>query len=790
MQAGVEDVDGFATCANLMQRAATSGVTLETDAYLSGGQRQITDGDGKVTTISYQAFDEPAYDKPILIAGEEGQSTAISRDVFGKIESVTQSGSWSGGSASATRTFTYDAHQRLCRRTDPESGGTIWGYDAASQVQWEQRGVSGTACVTTQPSEATVFSYDPRGRKTLADYPDDTDDISYGYDAAGDLTYVANGTATWSYMYNKRKLVEIEQAQIDGKTFTLDPEYDSLAHVASLTTPARTFDYEPDAWGRPTRLGDAVYNIAYFENGAIETYDLANGVNFLQGLDDLLRPVLQVVQGSDSTIAQYEYTYSNAGDLLSMQGIDETEADDLSLSYDGLHRLESATGVLWGTYDYAYDSLNNLRERTGEDTLTYSYDEASNRLASISGAQSRSYVYNAKGEVTDDGTRGFALNGLGQIQVAVGPQETAVYGYDGNGRRIKATKGGIITEYTLYDPSGRLVYSEDTNGNVTDYLGLNGQTLVEIKGTGTATLSTTYLHPDLLGSPRVATDDSGNILWNEYYDPYGLKLSGVDDKIGYTGHAYDNETGLTYMQARFYDAEVGRFLSPDPAGFSDQSPFTFNRYSYAANNPYRYTDPTGMESAMIACGAACDIDGVQSLAALEQAANVASLIPVAGDIVASVQSTLELVKAVSQGDGLGVALAAAQLGASLVAGGEGRLAVKEVSVAAEGTTTLFRAVSNAELDDLSATGTFNNPLGIESKYFSTTAEGASSYAQQTVGTGLYQGPYTIIQTSIPTNLISPTMQVTVDGGISTVVVPTELLPSLSAPNPLLYMPLK
>jgi hypothetical protein len=99
-------------------------------------------------------------------------------------------------------------------------------------------------------------------------------------------------------------------------------------------------------------------------------------------------------------------------------------------------------------------------------------------------------------------------------------------------------------------------------------------------------------------------------------------------------------------------------------------------------------------------------------------------------------------------------------------------------------------VSSAELDDLAATGTFNNPLGIESKYFSTTAEGASSYAQQTVGTGLYQGPYSIVQTSIPTSLISPVMQVSVDGGISTVVVPTELLPSLSPANPLSFMPLR
>ena len=86
---------------------------------------------------------------------------------------------------------------------------------------------------------------------------------------------------------------------------------------------------------------------------------------------------------------------------------------------------------------------------------------------------------------------------------------------------------------------------------------------------------------------------SGQTLWREHYDPYGQKLNGVNDKIGYTGHAFDAESGLTYAQARFYDAAVGRFLSVDPFGFTGD-PFSFNRYAYVNNNPYGGTDPTGM----------------------------------------------------------------------------------------------------------------------------------------------------------------------------------------------------
>ena len=103
----------------------------------------------------------------------------------------------------------------------------------------------------------------------------------------------------------------------------------------------------------------------------------------------------------------------------------------------------------------------------------------------------------------------------------------------------------------------------------------------------------TYLHPDILGSPRRATDMERGTLWQGHYDPYGKKVNSVNEKIGYTGHAYDPETQYTYMQARFYDAVVGRFLSNDPIHFTDDNPFTFNRYSYANNNPYKYIDPSG-----------------------------------------------------------------------------------------------------------------------------------------------------------------------------------------------------
>ena len=87
------------------------------------------------------------------------------------------------------------------------------------------------------------------------------------------------------------------------------------------------------------------------------------------------------------------------------------------------------------------------------------------------------------------------------------------------------------------------------------------------------------------------------MLWREEYSPYGNKLLNQDamsDNVrGYTGHVHDTETGLTYMQARYYDPEIGRFMNTDPVGFKTNNPVSFNRYAYGNNNPYKYTDPKG-----------------------------------------------------------------------------------------------------------------------------------------------------------------------------------------------------
>jgi RHS repeat-associated protein len=103
----------------------------------------------------------------------------------------------------------------------------------------------------------------------------------------------------------------------------------------------------------------------------------------------------------------------------------------------------------------------------------------------------------------------------------------------------------------------------------------------------------TYLHTDLLGSVVLETDQNRNVVARYEYEPYGLPRQAIADQPGYTGHVHDAGSGLVYMQQRYYDPAVGRFLSVDPVGVDLAAGANFNRYWYANNNPHTYVDPDG-----------------------------------------------------------------------------------------------------------------------------------------------------------------------------------------------------
>jgi RHS repeat-associated protein len=101
----------------------------------------------------------------------------------------------------------------------------------------------------------------------------------------------------------------------------------------------------------------------------------------------------------------------------------------------------------------------------------------------------------------------------------------------------------------------------------------------------------TYVYTDPQGTPLAEADANGNITATFDYKPYGGQAMGTPPTgPGYTGHVNDPDSGLVYIQARYYDPSIGRFLSRDPAG----QKAGFNDYAYVVNNPVNKIDPTGM----------------------------------------------------------------------------------------------------------------------------------------------------------------------------------------------------
>ena len=141
----------------------------------------------------------------------------------------------------------------------------------------------------------------------------------------------------------------------------------------------------------------------------------------------------------------------------------------------------------------------------------------------------------------------------------------------------------------MYASNGQLMYRQ-VNGAHQDHYYLGKKLVAKRKG-----FVVTYVHTDFLGSPVAETDAFG-VKVNErmHYQPFGEQIETPKDEVGYTGHKYDKDLGLSYMQARYYDPVIGRFYSNDPVGFKNVH--NFNRYAYANNNPYKYVDPDGQDA--------------------------------------------------------------------------------------------------------------------------------------------------------------------------------------------------
>ena len=208
--------------------------------------------------------------------------------------------------------------------------------------------------------------------------------------------------------------------------------------------------------------------------------------------------------------------------------------------------------------------------------MTYAYDANGNTLSKSKAGVTTEFLYNIR-------------NQLGEVR-----QETSVlgrYGYDAEGMRILKIGDDGRRQYT-YDQLSVITEANESNATVSKYdYGLDQ--LVSLDNTSEGR---SFFHLDFLGSTANLTETVGSTRQSILYDAWGNERDRIGtsaNKFTFTGHEKDEETGLIYAKARFYDPDIGRFLTQDDVTGRADSPPSLHRYYYVHQNPLFFVDPTG-----------------------------------------------------------------------------------------------------------------------------------------------------------------------------------------------------
>ena len=370
------------------------GVLTTRTEHLGSFQTRVTNPRGFQTLTSHIGWGSPDSAKPTVIAAPEAITTTTAYDsVFGKPLSISRAG--------LTRSFVYDAAERLCKRIDPEHGVSITQYDPAGNVSWSANGLAaGSFGSTVNCNRDSVplgnrvaRMYDALNRLDFVDYPDSTDDVDFQYHPDGALhrAIVGNGAAAIGreYSYNLRRLPTRERLTLDNRTFDLGYRYNANGDTSELGYPDSVWEaLNPDALGRPTAMGQYASNITWHRFGSLASVSQTNGNLFSQTLNARGLPAIRIDTRSSVNHLFDIYSWDANGNLAS--AADQVGDPGLFrntsryLQYDGRDRLVIADspaqpplrgglapwGFGWGAATFSYDALDNMR--------TFSYDALDN----------------------------------------------------------------------------------------------------------------------------------------------------------------------------------------------------------------------------------------------------------------------------------------------------------------------------------------------------------------------------------------------------------------------------
>jgi len=457
---------------------------------------------------------------------------------------------------------------------------------------------------TDAEGQTIAFSYDNLNRP-ISKTVDGGNAITTVYDGAGSYTLgqmtsqtSSAGIITYDYAWNGQ--LASRTYQINGNTITESTTFGISGHPivrnlnyapASGLPVAYSNSYSYDQAGRLSTIPGYISSTTYNERSQIASITYANDVVVNNTFDpdrgwmDQVEVFNPELPAASQLLFTSSYTRSASGQIAAVSATDDQ--GDFSYIYDYAGRLLAADNVTNNAFDrtFAYDAGGNMVNKS--DLGTYIYPAATDprpHTPLTVGAETFTYDFN-----------GNMLTGLnGKLMT-----------YDGENRPLTVALSGAMTTYG-YGPDGARLLKEAT----TDTL-FAGPIEIRNYGTQNEVVAfyphedfrvvdgiTSYLHRDHLASVRFITNDTGEEARLTSYTPYGVPTETnftaqvAEDTEGFIGERYDEETGLQYLNARYYDPLLGRFIQPDWWEVTEQGVGT-NRYAYSFNDPVNKSDPNG-----------------------------------------------------------------------------------------------------------------------------------------------------------------------------------------------------
>jgi len=620
-----------------------------------GNKTSVTDANGNTTSYEYDALNR-------LIQVMDALSGVVSYgyDPVGNKTAMTDA------NGHVTQ-YEYDPLNRLLQVADPLSNTTTYGYDA----------VGNKASLLDANGDTTTYTYDAVNRLTQITYPDSS--VQYAYDVVGNRTAMTDTTGTTTYVYDA--LDRLTSVTSPGSSHTVSYSYDAVGNRTGITYPdGKQVTYAYDAANRLTTATDwasRATSYSYDPVGNLTAVSYPNGTGASYSYDAANRLLQLTNTGPSSIISGFSYTLDNVGNRTQVV---EANGDVITYTYDALYRLTDVweqmrvdfdidcdvdvadimevasrwrmkdtdpgwdvwydldgdgnidivdimlTVVRWGesceSASYTYDPMGNrLSLTTPTGTITYTYDLA-DRLLNIS--DGTTFTWDGNGNQLSKGSTNYTYDTANRLTQVANSVTTVQFTYDGDGKRTSKTVNGTSTSY-FYDVNAALpvVLVETTGG--ADTLYTYGADLIAMTEPGGVQ---SYHHYDGLGSVRNLSDGTGAMTASYTYGAFGdLRLvkgsSGTTFK--FTGEQTDDETELIYLRARYYDPEVGRFITKDLFNGFEVDPQTFNAYAYANNNPVNLVDPTGKDwvsASLGLIGLTANVVGSQTVGRAAAAASI------------------------------------------------------------------------------------------------------------------------------------------------------------------------